>query len=44
MKKNFMKVLALTGLLALSLGAISSCGNTTEAPKGPTGDKGQKGD
>lgn len=53
-KKNLLKCLALTGMLALSVGAVTSCGTQGEVgpegkpgaqgPKGEKGDKGDKGD
>ena len=53
-KKNLLKCLALTGMLALSVGAVTSCGTQGEAgpegkpgaqgPQGPKGEKGDKGD
>ena len=44
-KKNLLKVLALTGMLALSVGAVTSCGTQgATGPQGPKGEKGEKGD
>ena len=41
-KKNLLKCLALTSMLALSVGAVTSCGS--QGPKGDKGDKGEKGE
>src|SRR5574344_1270558 len=53
-KKNLLKCLALTSMLALSVGAVTSCGTQGEAGKdgaqgatgaqGAQGEKGDKGD
>ena len=44
-KKNLLKCLALTSMLALSVGAVTSCGTQGEqGPKGETGATGAKGE
>ena len=44
-KKNLLKCLTITSMLALSVGAVTGCGSQgAQGPKGDTGDKGEKGD
>ena len=41
-KRNLLKCLTITSMLALSIGAVTSCG--AQGEQGPKGDKGDKGD
>ena len=44
-KKNLLKCLAITSMLALSVGAVTSCSTQgSQGPKGDQGDKGETGD